>query len=128
ITLVRKANVDVAEEEEARLSGFFGQFLQDFKSMCYIFAKDQKSDPLASEPIIEQTEEGMIRRRASNFSKTLPTNAMSAADRFGTRPSTLPVGAPRRWTFHVFRKRNTFSEQPQPDMMDRQEMQELFTQ
>eukprot|EP00854_Cymbomonas_tetramitiformis_P011580 gene11580-13681_t len=39
ITLVRKANVDVAEEEEARLSGFFGQFLQDFKSMCYIFGK-----------------------------------------------------------------------------------------
>ncbi|KAK3274705.1 hypothetical protein CYMTET_17123, partial [Cymbomonas tetramitiformis] len=39
ITLVRKANVDVAEEEEARLSGYFGQFLQDFESMCYIFGK-----------------------------------------------------------------------------------------
>eukprot|EP00854_Cymbomonas_tetramitiformis_P015747 gene15747-18672_t len=67
ISLVIKANIDAEEEPEE--TGWLEKFRQDLKALSYIFRKDKKAEPMANEPIVEETGEGMIRRRASDLAR-----------------------------------------------------------
>lgn len=131
ISLVIKANIDA--EEEPTETGWLEKFRQDFKAVLYIFRKDKKEEPMANEPIVEETQEGLIRRRTTCTDLTRAmgagdaVKADSAADRFGARKRSMPVGSSvRRSTFHVIRKRPTFAEANPVDPNGQQELQGLF--
>ncbi|KAK3257344.1 hypothetical protein CYMTET_33565, partial [Cymbomonas tetramitiformis] len=63
-----KINLVVKNTEDAEGKtdlGFFENITRDYAIASYIFRQSRETDPLAHEPVIEVTSEGLVRRRSS---------------------------------------------------------------